>query len=111
MSVEDAARALSGVKKYFNKGGKLVFFLAAGVSIIDGISNLNRGRYGAATKNGADVVFGAIGVCGGLPGFIISTVYFVIDQTMGWDNVGKEMTDPAWLKMYRQIRMENPGGY
>ena len=111
MSVEDAARALSGVKKYFNKGGKVAFFVAAGVSTIDAISNLYRGNYGAAVKNGVDVAFGALGVYGGPPGFIISIVYFGIDQTIGWDNVGKEMADPEWQKMYLQLRRENPGGY
>lgn len=88
----NVGRALSGVKTTLKKGGKILFWLSSAVSAYDGYSHLKTGNYIGATKSGVDIAMGVVGLAGPI-GFAISGVYFIVDQTVGWDTVIQEFQE------------------
>lgn len=71
------ARSLAkGRAGAFSLVGKGFFYASAGVSVIQGGSNISSGNYSGAAKNGVDIFFGAIGTFGGPKGMAIGAIYF-----------------------------------
>lgn len=85
-TVTDVSNALSGIEKYFKAGGKICFYVGAGISILDGINKLSKGDKVGASKSALDLAVATYGMAGGPIGFAIAGMYFIIDQTIGWTN-------------------------
>ncbi|MDN5203081.1 RHS repeat-associated core domain-containing protein [Fulvivirgaceae bacterium BMA10] len=72
--------------KIWKVAGRGTFFVGAGIGLYQGILAYRAGDKAGAFKAGVDITFGAIGTFGGPIGLGISTVYFVVDTTIGWEN-------------------------
>lgn len=78
-------KALAGVKTFFKAAGKITFFLGAGINIYEGISSYKKGDYGKTAKAGLDLGVATVGILTGGVGFVFAGIYFIVDQTVGWD--------------------------
>jgi hypothetical protein len=67
-----------------------------------------KGNYSAAGKDGIDIVMGTIGVAGGPVGFAISGLYFLVDQTIGWDTFSTNNSANLTLPKYGKA-IDNTG--
>lgn len=74
--------------------GRMTGAVGIGFSAYQGYEALGRREYGEAGKSGADMVMGGVGIFGGFPGAVASGVYFGVDTTVGWGNVGSFLANP-----------------
>jgi RHS repeat-associated protein len=70
----------------FKMAGRGVFFLSAGVSVIEGFGNLYGRNYPGAIKSGIDIGIGWATAFGGPIGWTVGAGYYSIEYTMGWEN-------------------------
>ncbi len=93
LTVSNTASVLDGV-------GKSLFYVGAAFSAVEGVYNFNEGNYVDAAGNVSDIFFGAVGTWGGLPGAIISTLYF--GPKIYYNNGGKERGEALGREMMRK---------
>lgn len=80
----DVGRALSGIKSKLAGAGKILFWVGTFASLYNGASQLVNKDYTGAAKSGVDITMGVVGLAGPI-GFTVSGIYFIVDQTVGWD--------------------------
>lgn len=80
---------------YFTGIGKKLFYVNAGISIIQGVEALQDNDTDAALKSGLDITMGAVSVFGGPVGFGIGMAYMLMDVFFFTpNNISSMKTDP-----------------
>jgi RHS repeat-associated protein len=89
ISTAEAASRLGRGEIILKNVGKGMFALSIVLTTSDVALKISQGisPVKAIQKGTIDITMGAIGIWGGAPGMTIATIYFVVDATVGWDNI------------------------
>jgi hypothetical protein len=89
-----ATEPLSLAKRNAAAWARLGKVLGAAGYVYGGFQTVNAYRQGGATaaiKPGVDTLFGIASTHGGVPGLVVGGIYFGVDATIGWDQVGHNL--------------------
>ena len=83
--------------------GRICFYVGSLLSVADILSKGMDRDYGGVAKSGLDLVMSIVGTAGPI-GFTISGMYFIIDQTIGWDNASKSYIEVEKNKAFMRSK-------
>lgn len=82
-----AGRFLSQLKMITKGSGKIFFYFGAAVNGVDLLYNVKTGNNAGALKSGVDLTMSIVTFAGGPIGFVVGGVYYIVDQTIGWNKL------------------------